>query len=186
MRAAKSSPVITSQPTNETLKVGRTATFSVTAIGTGPLSYQWRFGSTNVVGATNAALTLSNVLLNQAGNYSVSVTNLFGSTNSHNALLTVYAQDHFAWSNIQVAALCECALRDHDPGAGCIQQPGHQFHRHGGFEFHQRNSGQSAGFGEPHSGVFGLAASRSRNRPRTWYCGRMTDWANLAWPIRSI
>jgi hypothetical protein len=53
------------------------------------LSYQWSFNGTNLLGATNTMLTLTNVQLTQAGNYAVSVTNLYGSTNSANALLTV-------------------------------------------------------------------------------------------------
>jgi hypothetical protein len=69
--------------------VGGTATFSVTASGTPPLSYQWRFNGTNISGATNTILTLANVQLNQAGNYAVLVTNLYGSALSSNAVLTV-------------------------------------------------------------------------------------------------
>jgi hypothetical protein len=82
-------PVITSQPTNQTVTVGRTANFNVTASGASPLSYQWRFNGTNIVGATNTTLTLTNVQLSQAGNYAVLVTNLYGSILSSNAVLTV-------------------------------------------------------------------------------------------------
>ena len=77
------------QPINQTVYVGRTATFSVTASGTPPLSYQWNFDGTNISGATNTTLVLINVQLSQAGTYVVLVTNLYGSTNSANALLTV-------------------------------------------------------------------------------------------------
>ena len=69
--------------------VGGTAAFSVTAAGTAPLSYQWNFGGTNIVGATNTILTLTNVQLSQAGNYTVLVTNAYGSVLSSNAVLTV-------------------------------------------------------------------------------------------------
>jgi hypothetical protein len=82
-------PSITTQPTNQTVTVGDTATFSVTACGTSPLNYQWSFNGTNIVGATNTTLTLTNVQLNQAGNYAVLVTNLLGSVLSSNATLTV-------------------------------------------------------------------------------------------------
>src|SRR5665213_862191 len=84
-------PTITAQPTNVTVNVGDTASFSVTDGGTPPLSYQWSFGTTNLVNATNATLTLTNVQLSQAGNYSVLVTNAYGSTNSIAAVLTVLA-----------------------------------------------------------------------------------------------
>jgi hypothetical protein len=95
-------PVITSQPTNQTVVVGQTATFSVTAIGTTPFSYQWYFNGTNnpIAGATNATLTLSNVQLTNAGNYAVTVTNLYGSTNSSNAMLTVNPLIYFVWNPI--------------------------------------------------------------------------------------
>ena len=92
-------PSIATQPTNQTVTVGGTATFSVTASGTPPLSYQWNFNGTNIGGATNTTLTLTNVQASQAGNYAVLVTNLFGSILSSNAVLTV-TLDHFAWSPI--------------------------------------------------------------------------------------
>jgi len=53
------------------------------------LEYQWSFNRTNLVGATNALLTLNNVQFNQAGNYTVLVTNFFGLILSSNATLTV-------------------------------------------------------------------------------------------------
>jgi len=84
-----SPPVITSQPLNQTNIVGTTATFSVTATGGAPLQYQWIFGLFNINGATNATLILTNVQLAQAGNYSVQVSNSYGSTNSVPAVLAV-------------------------------------------------------------------------------------------------
>jgi hypothetical protein len=92
-------PSITTQPTNQTVVVGGTASFSVTASGTSPLSYQWSFNTTNIVGATNSLLVLTNVQLSQAGNYAVLVTNLYGSILSSNVVLTV-TLDHFAWGSI--------------------------------------------------------------------------------------
>ncbi|MGA2786622.1 MAG: LamG-like jellyroll fold domain-containing protein [Verrucomicrobiota bacterium] len=93
-------PLIVSQPTNQKLAVGGTATFNVSARGMPPLSYQWNFSGTNMVGATNQTLTLTNLQMNQAGNYAVLVTNLYGSTLSSNALLIVYVLDHFTWNPI--------------------------------------------------------------------------------------
>jgi hypothetical protein len=92
-------PIITSQPTNQTVTAGGTATFNVTATGTLPLSYQWNFNGTNVVGATNTTLTLTNVQVSQSGNYAVLVTNAYGSALSSNAMLAV-TLDHFTWSTI--------------------------------------------------------------------------------------
>ncbi len=55
-----------------------------------PLAYQWKYDGTNVPGATNAMLMLTNVSLSNSGAYlSVLVTNRFGATLSSNALLTV-------------------------------------------------------------------------------------------------
>jgi subtilase family serine protease len=82
-------PAITSQPANQAVVVGQTATFSVGASGTAPLNYQWTFDTTNITGATNASLILNNVQLNQAGNYSVQVSNFVNSVLSSNATLTV-------------------------------------------------------------------------------------------------
>jgi hypothetical protein len=82
-------PVITAQPTNQLVTVGDSVTFSVTASGTMPLSYQWSVNTTNINDATNATLTLNNVQLSDAGYYSVTVTNPYGSAASSKALLKV-------------------------------------------------------------------------------------------------
>ncbi len=95
-----SPPFIITQPTNQTVAVGGPATFSVTASGTAPLSYQWSFNGTNMSWATNASLTLTNVQLSQAGNYAVLVTNVYGSILSSNAVLTVNPLFHFVWNQI--------------------------------------------------------------------------------------
>jgi hypothetical protein len=93
-------PSIISQPTNQTVFVGGTAIFNVAATGSLPLSYQWRFIGTNLSGATNNSLTLTNVQLNQAGNYAVLVTNAYGSILSSNVVLTVNPLHHFDWNSI--------------------------------------------------------------------------------------
>ena len=88
-------PVIVTQPTNQAMAVGSTATLAVTAAGTEPLSYQWQMNVTNLVdgditsGSTTSVLTISNVQTNNGGSYTVIVTNLAGSVTSSNALLTV-------------------------------------------------------------------------------------------------
>jgi hypothetical protein len=80
---------ITSQPLNLTNTVGSTAIFNVTAGGSWPLSYQWNFNGTNLAGATDLTLILTNLQPSEAGNYAVAVTNLYGSVLSSNATLTV-------------------------------------------------------------------------------------------------
>jgi uncharacterized delta-60 repeat protein len=94
-------PIITNQPVNQTVLAGGTATFTVLADGAPTLGYQWNFNGTNLAGANNATLTISNVQSCQAGNYAVLVTNNFGSVVSSNAVLTVPTMDHLTWNPIQ-------------------------------------------------------------------------------------
>ena len=68
---------------------GGNAAFSVTATGTSPLSYQWRFNGASIGGATASSYTRSNVQTGDAGSYSVIVTNVAGTVTSSNAVLTV-------------------------------------------------------------------------------------------------
>ena len=84
-------PAITTQPVSQTVTQGMIATFSVTATGSAPLSYQWRFGQTNLTGRTSQTLTISNAQPTAAGTYSVVVSNVGGLATSSNALLTVVA-----------------------------------------------------------------------------------------------
>ena len=83
-------PVITSQPTNQTVASGSITSFAVTAAGTEPLSYQWRRNGTNITGATNALFTLDAALTNNAGDYRVVVSNPYGQETSTVATLTVF------------------------------------------------------------------------------------------------
>ncbi len=82
-------PAIATPPVAQTVNVGDTATFSVTATGTDPLSYQWKKDGANVNGATGATLILGNVQPSNAGSYSVVVSNAAGSVTSAAATLTV-------------------------------------------------------------------------------------------------
>ena len=82
-------PTITVQPSSVTVNPASAATFSVSVTGFVPFTYQWRKDGTNVNGATNFSITLSNVQTNQVGNYSIVVTNFYGSVTSSVAVLTV-------------------------------------------------------------------------------------------------
>jgi hypothetical protein len=83
-------PNITSQPQPITVSAGDNASFIVAATGSPPLSYQWSLNNTNIQGATNSTLTISNVAQTDLGNYAVVVTNGFGSVTSSNAMLSMY------------------------------------------------------------------------------------------------
>src|SRR5262249_11539283 len=89
-------PVITVQPASVTNNAGSTANFTVTVTGGGTLHYQWQRAGTNIldggdiIGATTASLTLSNVLAGDSTNYTVVITNDVGSATSDGvAFLTV-------------------------------------------------------------------------------------------------
>jgi hypothetical protein len=83
-------PTISTQPLSQTVAAGQSATFSVVAGGTPPLGYQWYFNGTALSGATSSALILSNVQTNNAGSYTVVVSNGGGSVTSATATLTIY------------------------------------------------------------------------------------------------
>ncbi|TAL07251.1 MAG: DUF1565 domain-containing protein [Verrucomicrobia bacterium] len=85
-------PAITSQPQDQSAAVGQGALFSVTATGTAPLSYQWFFNTNSpIANATNATHAISNVSSNDAGGYSVRVSNSAGAVTSIVATLTISA-----------------------------------------------------------------------------------------------
>src|SRR5665213_1480764 len=83
-------PKITTQPVSQFIQAGSNVTFSVLVNGQSPLNYQWQFKGQNLAGQTAASLALTNVQFANAGGYSVSITNAYGSTNSAIAQLTVY------------------------------------------------------------------------------------------------
>jgi len=87
--SGSSGPKILLPPRDQTAAIGNKVTFTVTASGTPPLSFQWQKGDTALQGETNVSLTLHNVQLADAGTYSVQVTNSHGSVSSSNATLTV-------------------------------------------------------------------------------------------------
>ena len=82
-------PVITTQPQSISVAEGNSASFTVTANGSQPLSYQWRKNTVNISGATSSTYTIPVVSTGDAGNYSVVVSNSAGNATSNNAVLTV-------------------------------------------------------------------------------------------------
>ncbi len=97
--AAAIPPTITTEPTGGAVytNVG-SFSFSVSATGTLPISYQWQYNSEsnldtaeNIVGATNASFTLSPLSVTNSGWYDVVISNRGGVTSSIPAELTVTA-----------------------------------------------------------------------------------------------
>ena len=85
-------PSITTQPSNQAVSVGLTATFSVAASGTTPLTYQWQKGTTPIAGATAASYTTAATTSSDNGSqFEVVVSNSVGSITSNAATLTVTA-----------------------------------------------------------------------------------------------
>ncbi len=83
-------PTITQHPSSQTKSGGQPVTFTVSASGTPPLSYQWQRNGTNITGATSSAYTIASV--ERADNGAVFraiVTNPHGSATSNGATLTV-------------------------------------------------------------------------------------------------
>ena len=62
-------PTITTQPTNQTVTAGQSATFSVVATGKVPLGYQWQNAATNtnISGATSSTYSIANTTTGQSG-----------------------------------------------------------------------------------------------------------------------
>jgi Abnormal spindle-like microcephaly-assoc'd, ASPM-SPD-2-Hydin len=92
VNAAAVAPSITTQPASQTLTAGQTATFTVVAGGTAPLSYQWQKNGVNLVGATAASYTTPATTTTDSGStFAVVVSNTAGTATSARATLTVNA-----------------------------------------------------------------------------------------------
>lgn len=100
-------PAFVSIPTSQTVMAGATATFYVTAAGSPPLAYRWRFNGADLPGETRPSMTLSAVQPTSSGAYSVVVSNAAGAiTSAPPATLTV----------ITIAAAQSSASIYHSPG----------------------------------------------------------------------
>jgi hypothetical protein len=85
-------PSITTQPASQSVTAGQTASFSVAAIGTAPLSYQWQKNSVAISGATSSSYTTPAMTSSDNGaQFTVVVSNTAGSVTSSAATLTVNA-----------------------------------------------------------------------------------------------
>jgi len=110
-------PTIITQPASLALKTGQSASFSVTATGSGTLAYQWRKNGTVISGATSASYTISGATSADAASYSVVVSNSAGSVTSSSATLMVNATT----SLVQLTAQTISARGQNSPVEGIAQ-----------------------------------------------------------------
>jgi Phosphoesterase family/Putative Ig domain/Abnormal spindle-like microcephaly-assoc'd, ASPM-SPD-2-Hydin/Immunoglobulin I-set domain/Protein of unknown function (DUF1565) len=83
-------PTITTQPVSQTVTVGQTAAFTVTATGTAPLAYQWQKNGSNIAGASTSSYTTpATTSADNGAQFTVAVSNSAGSVTSNAATLTV-------------------------------------------------------------------------------------------------
>jgi hypothetical protein len=90
-------PQIRDHPKSQTISYPQNVVFTVCAVGSLPLTYQWQFQSTNLPSATNATLTLAGVGTNNTGPYQAIVHNAFGETTSTVAVLTFVPPSNVAY-----------------------------------------------------------------------------------------
>ncbi|MBN1576384.1 MAG: immunoglobulin domain-containing protein, partial [Chitinispirillaceae bacterium] len=82
-------PVMTGQPEDKTVTEGETATFTVEATGTLPLSYQWQRNESNISGKTTATFSITAAADNNNDRFRCIITNAAGNVTSNEAVLTV-------------------------------------------------------------------------------------------------
>lgn len=80
---------ITAQPANQSLTPGQSANLSVTAAGTGTLSYQWSKDGSPISGATNATYPIASASVADTGSYTVKVSNAYGYETSASATVSI-------------------------------------------------------------------------------------------------
>jgi len=123
-------PAITTAPTSQSVVVGATATFTVTATGLPTLTYQWLKGSVPITGATASSYSIVTVIGDNASSYSVTVTNGAGSlVTSTAATLTVQAASVTTLKISEVASCyytnIDCWFEIYNPTSSAIDLSGY-------------------------------------------------------------
>lgn len=114
---------ITVQPVNIAGTIGAAATFSVTATGDGPITYQWRKNGTNIPGATANSYNIPSVQAGDVGAYDCVVSGPINSVTSTAAQLTVGIVARWGFSNAQPANTTDVNNLQHSgafPSGGTI------------------------------------------------------------------
>jgi glucose/arabinose dehydrogenase len=86
---ANTAPSISAHPASVTVAAGQSASFSVTASGTAPLTYQWQRNGVNIAGATSSSYTFTTTAADNGALYRAVVSNAAGTVISNSATLTV-------------------------------------------------------------------------------------------------
>ena len=97
-------PLISAQPQSRTVRDSLAVTFNVAAEGNGPVRYQWLVNGAEIAGATTTSLALTNVQLEQAGDYAALLADDMGSVLSDSARLTVLARPMLTVHPVSVTA----------------------------------------------------------------------------------
>lgn len=84
-----SAPSVTVQPSGSSNSVGDSVSIIAGVNGTAPIFYQWAFNGTNIPGANNFTLTLTNLQTTNAGTYTLFASNAYGFVDSSNAVVQV-------------------------------------------------------------------------------------------------
>jgi T5SS/PEP-CTERM-associated repeat protein len=98
-------PAITEQPKNQSILEGKNVQFSALVSGTAPLFYQWLFNGSPIESANSSVYALNTIDVSRAGNYSVWVTNHFGSVTSQVAQLRVLVKTSISQIQPAMASL---------------------------------------------------------------------------------
>jgi hypothetical protein len=87
--SASTAPVILNQPQDQSLNLGDTISLSVSTDGSTSVAYQWKKDGVDIVGATGPALVITAAGLTDAGTYTCSVTNSYGTSTSAAATVAI-------------------------------------------------------------------------------------------------
>ena len=131
VRVLPAAPVIVSNPVPVVVGASSNATFSIQAVGSQTLTYQWFFNGAPIVGATGTQLSLFGVQTNHAGSYLVTVSNAIGTATSVSATLTVLPVSPYFTVNPVGATLVAGSSRTFTGQANGSQPISYQWQRNG-------------------------------------------------------
>jgi len=89
LSVVNAAPLVVALPTSTVVASRSNTLITVTAAGSLPMSFQWQFGGTNMLKATNSVLSITNAQWTNEGNYTVVITNAYGSVTSPPSFLDV-------------------------------------------------------------------------------------------------